>query len=153
MRIEDRFVVAAPRETVWTAIKDPSIVAPCVPGCLGVDVISPTLYKARIRVQVGPIKAEFSVDVEVLSETPPEEVQSRTRGEEGGRASSLTADSVLRLTAVGDSETEVYYASEIAVLGRLGKFGLGVMKKKAESLGREFATAFKGRVEPAPVPA
>lgn len=148
MRIEDRFTVAAPREAVWTAIKDPAIVAPCVPGCLGVDVISPTLYKARIRVQVGPIKAEFSVDVEVLSETSPEEVQSRTRGEEGGRASSLNADSVLRLTALGDAETEVFYASEISVLGRLGKFGLGVMKKKAESLGRDFAAAFKERVEP-----
>lgn len=148
MRIEDRFIVAAPRETVWTAIKDPAIVAPCVPGCLGVEVISPTLYKARIRVQVGPIKAEFSVDVEVLSETSPEEVQSRTRGEEGGRASSLAADSVLRLTALGDAETEVFYASDISVLGRLGKFGLGVMKKKAESLGRDFAVAFKERIEP-----
>jgi hypothetical protein len=32
-------------------------------------------------------------------------------------------------------------------VGRLGKFGLGVMKKKAESLGREFALAFKQKVE------
>jgi hypothetical protein len=32
-------------------------------------------------------------------------------------------------------------------VGRLGKVGLGVMKKKAEGLGRDFATAFKQRVE------
>ena len=65
MRIEDRFVVAAPRERVWIAIKDPAVVAPCIPGCLGVEVISPTLYKAKIRVQVGPIKADFNVDGQV----------------------------------------------------------------------------------------
>ena len=59
MRIEDRFVIAAPRERVWVAIKDPAIVAPCIPGCHGVEVVSPVLYKAKIRVQVGPIKAEF----------------------------------------------------------------------------------------------
>jgi uncharacterized protein len=41
----------------------------------------------------------------------------------------------------------VFYASEAAVVGRLGKFGLGVMKKKAESLGRDFAQAFKQKVE------
>jgi len=149
MRIEDRFVVAAPRERVWLAIKDPSIVAPCIPGCQSVAVVSPTLYKAKIRVQVGPIKAEFNVDVEIVSETPPEKILSRTRGEEGSRASSLAAENTLRLIALGDNETEVFYTSEAAVVGRLGKFGLGVMKKKAESLGRDFAAAFKRRVEQA----
>lgn len=147
MRIEDRFVVAAPRERVWVAIKDPSIVAPCIPGCQGVEVISPMLYKARIRVQLGPIKADFNVDVEIVSETAPEEVRSRTRGEEGSRASSLTAENTLRLTSLSENETEVSYSSEAAVVGRLGKFGLGVMKKKAEGLGREFAAAFKQRLE------
>jgi uncharacterized protein len=147
MRIEERFVVAAPRERVWVAIKDPAVVAPCIPGCQGVEVISPTLYKAKIRVQVGPIKADFNVDVEIVSETAPEEVRSRTRGEEGSRASSLSAENTLRLTRLSDNETEVFYASEAAVVGRLGKFGLGVMKKKAESLGRDFAQAFKKKVE------
>jgi hypothetical protein len=39
------------------------------------------------------------------------------------------------------------------VVGRLGKFGLGIMKKKAESLGREFAANFKRRVEEPSPPA
>ena len=147
MRIEDQFVVAAPRERVWAAITDPAIVAPCVPGCQGVTIASPTLYLAKVRVQVGVIKAEFNVQVEVESETPPAELRSRTRGEEGSRASSISAENVLRLTARGPDETEVYYASEVSVVGRLGKFGLGVMKKKAQSVGREFAAAFKARVE------
>lgn len=150
MLIEGRFVVEAPRERVWTAIKDPAVVAPCIPGCQGVEVVNPTLYKAKIRVQLGPIKADFNVDVEIVSETAPEEVRSRTRGEEGSRASSLSAENILRLTSLSEEETEVFYSSEATVIGRLGKFGLGVMKKKAESLGREFAAAFKQRIESAP---
>jgi len=149
MRIEDHFTVAAPREIVWAAIIDPAVVAPCVPGCQGVAVVSPTLYKAKVRVQLGVIKADFNVDVEIVSETAPEEVRSRTCGEEGSRASSLTAENTLRLTGLSENETEVFYSSEAAVVGRLGKFGLGVMKKKAESLGREFAAAFKQRIESA----
>ena len=43
--------------------------------------------------------------------------------------------------------TELHYSSDVTVVGRLGKFGLGVMRKKAESLGHEFATAFKQKIE------
>jgi uncharacterized protein len=149
MRITDHFIVAAPASKVWAAITDPTIVAPCVPGCQGVTVISPTLYKAKVRVQLGMIRAEFNVDVELTTQDPPNELRSRSRGEEGGRASSISAENVLRLVARSTGETEVSYDSEVSVVGRLGKFGLGVMRKKAESLGREFATAFKSRVEEA----
>ncbi len=152
MKIEDSFVVAAPRERVWASITDPAIVAPCVPGCQGVEVVSPTVYRAQVRVQLGPIKAQFAVEVTLVSETPPEEVRSRTRGDERSLASTLSADNVLRLRALGEAETEVYYSSEVAVVGRLGKFGLGVMQKKAASLGRDFAAAFRERVEAVAVP-
>ncbi len=148
MRIEDRFTVAAPRDLVWAAITDPAVVAPCVPGCQGVTLVSPTSYKAHVTVALGPIKANFNVEVELTAQTPPAELLSRTRGEEGSRASTLSAENVLRLTALGPAETEVFYSSEVSVVGRLGKFGLGVMKKKAESVGREFAAAFRTRVEP-----
>lgn len=140
-------MVKAARERVWAAITDPSVVAPCVPGCQGVTVISPTLYKAKIRVQLGVIKADFNVEVELTEQSPPEQMRSRTRGEEGSRASSISAENTLRLVELSASETDVTYSSEVSVVGRLGKFGLGVMKKKAEALGRDFAAAFKSRLE------
>jgi len=151
MRIEDRFSIDAPRDRVWQAIRSPDIVASCLPGCHDVEVISPTNYKARIRVQLGPIKADFAIDIDVISEIEFEEVRSRSRGEEGGRASSLSSENVLRLTALDAETTELHYSSEVAVVGRLGKFGLGVMKKKAESLGHDFAVAFRQKIEPAAV--
>jgi uncharacterized protein len=153
VRIEDHFVVKASRDRVWAAITDPSIVGPCVPGCQGVTVISPTLYKAKIRVQLGVIRADFNVEVELTEQSPPEQMRSRTRGEEGSRASSISAENTLRLVELSASETDVAYSSEVSVVGRLGKFGLGVMKKKAEALGRDFAAAFKSRLEGVPVTA
>jgi hypothetical protein len=147
MHVEDRFSVMAPKALVWRAIRDPAVVAPCVPGCDGVEVISASLYKAKVHLQVGPIKANFSVDVEITSEIEFEEIRTRSRGEEGGRASSVTAENILKLTAVGEDETEIFYAADVSVVGRLGKFGLGMMRKKAEATGREFAEAFADRVQ------
>lgn len=149
MKIEERFFVAAPVDRVWRFITDPSEVGPCVPGCSEVDVTGPTSYRSRVTVGLGPIKASFMFEVEVTEMIEPIHVLSVTRGEEGSRASLVTAQNVLRLDPV-DGGTEVFYSSEIAISGRLGKFGLGVMKKKAKSMGDEFANAFRARVEGAP---
>jgi carbon monoxide dehydrogenase subunit G len=72
---------------------------------------------------------------------------ARTRGEEGSRASSVSAESFLSLAEIDGTNTEVSYSSELSVTGRLGKFGLGVMKKKAHALGEEFASNFRNKIK------
>ena len=150
MRIEDSFTVDAPVARVWQMITDPQVVGPCIPGCQEVTVTGPDTYKADIKVAVGPIKTTFSVTVEKTEERPPHFAASTTRGEEGGKASTLNATSTLTLSEGADGGTAVAYASEVSVFGRLGKFGLGIMKKKARDLGRDFAESFRHTVEGAP---
>jgi uncharacterized protein len=149
MHIADSFVVKAPREHVWRLIRDPAVLVPCIPGCKEISEVTPTLYKAAIGFSVGPISASFNVEVEVVSEQPPQEVVTRTRGEEGTRASTVSADSRLLLDATAGGETIVHYSSDVTISGRLGKYGLGMMKKKAESLGRQFADSFRAKAEAA----
>ena len=147
MKIEDTFTLNAPREDVWKAMIDPAIVGPCVPGCEKVDVLSPTSYRAHVGVKVGPVKAKFHLTVDITKQTAPEEILSVTRGEEGSRASVLQADSILRLVAIDPHTTQVFYSSEVSIVGRLGKFGFGFMQKKAKALGEEFAAKFAKTVE------
>ena len=147
MKIEKTFTVAASREQVWKVITSPELIAPCIPGCQSVEVTGPGAYKAEVKVQVGPIKAGFKLDVETTEERPPEYSAYTTRGEEGGKASRVSADSTLVLKRLDDDHTEVTYASEISVVGRLGKFGLGIMKKKADAMGEQFVQALRERVE------
>jgi len=153
LKIEDSFTINASQGDVWMAITDPDIVTPCVPGCQNVQVLGPNTYSANIKVKIGPINAKFRLNVEVTRETPPVEVHSTTRGEEGSKASVLQAKSLVRLKQVDANTTEVYYCSEVNIIGRLGKFGFGIMKKKAKTLGDEFAEAFRKTVELTPEPA
>ena len=146
MRIEGRFIVAAPSARVYAQITDPGLMASCIPGCEAIEVVDAKTYRARIVIEVGPIKARFNLIVEVTSEEPPVRVLSVTRGEEGSRASIVSANNELTL-ADAEGGTEVHYVSEVSVTGRLGKFGLGVMRKKAEALGHKFAEAFRAKVE------
>ena len=139
MRIEGNFDIAASRDAVYRHITDPGLMARCVPGCESIEQISPTGYRARVTISIGGIKARFNLVVEVTREQPPDLVLSQTRGEEGSRASVLAADNELTLVEIDPGTTRVSYASEVSVTGRLGKFALGVMKKKVGAMGQEFA--------------
>lgn len=152
MKIEKCFTVAAPRERVWQFITSPEDIAACLPGCEGVEVAGEGKYKTTVKVQAGPIKTSFKVDVEATEERAPEFAAYVTRGEEGGRASRVSANSTLTLKPVDGDRTEVSYVSDIAIVGRLGKFGAGIMKKKADAMGEEFAQAFRLELEGSAAP-
>jgi carbon monoxide dehydrogenase subunit G len=146
MKVEGGFIVDAPIDRVWRAIRDPDVVAPCIPGCQSVESLGANSYKTSVRVALGPIATTFNATVEITDEEPPKRLACVTRGEEGGKASSLSAQSELLLTEVDGGRTQIRYSSEASIFGRLGRYGLGMMKKKADAVGAEFATAFTQRV-------
>ena len=147
MKIEKTFTVQAPQDAVWQFITSPEKVAPCIPGCEGAEQTGEATYKASIKVKVGPIKTRFAVDIETIEERPPEFASYMTKGEEGTKSSRLKASSTLALVALEDGGTEVTYTSEINLLGRLGKFGSGMMQKVADSIGNEFVASLKEQLE------
>ena len=107
------------------------------------ETISPSRYRSTIAIALGPIKARFNVVVELTEEHPPHRMVCTTKGEEGSRASVMSAQSELVLTAINDKETVVDCRSDVSIVGRLGKFGLGIMKKRASQLAVEFAATMR----------
>ncbi|ETX29287.1 CoxG family protein [Roseivivax isoporae] len=146
MKIEGEFEVEAPRSEVWDRIRDPQVMGACIPGCEAVEQVDDMAYRANISVKVGPIKARFNLLVEVLEERPEHTILSRTSGEEGTRASVVTSDNVVRLCDTDSGGTRVDYAADVSVTGRLGKFGLGIFRKKADQLAAQFVENFRARL-------
>lgn len=143
MKIEKQFTVASTQERVWAFITDPNQAGPCIPGCKDIEVLGPGRYRATVQIQVGPIKASFAVTVEARVERPPEYAEYTVQGDEGGKASRINAVNVLSIARLSDTECEVKYSSEVNVVGRLGKFGSGVMQKIADNVGEQFAQALR----------
>ena len=150
MRIDKSFIIDAEQEEVWQFVSSPENVGMCFPGCQGVTSLGEEKYKAAIKVQIGPIKTVFNVDFEETEKRPLEYAAYTSRGEEGNRASRLKAESTLSLSTVDGGRTQVDYTSELSIVGRLGKFGLGVMKKKADSMGDEFVQGLRTQIEGPP---
>jgi len=147
MKLEGSFPIAAPRAKVWDAIRDPGLMALCVPGCESAEQVGPQSYRAIVGVKFGPISARFNLMLEIEEEVAPRLVKAKARGEEGSRASMVSSDNIMTLEEVAPDRTEVAWEADVNVTGRLGKYGLGLMKKKVESLSADFVKAFAERVE------
>lgn len=147
MNIEQSFIINASQQTVWDFVKDTTKMAPCIPGCETIENIDGKHYKARIKIKVGPISAKFNLEIEIIEESPPDEIISKTRGEEGTRASTISADNVVRLKSISPDKTEVYCQSESSIVGRLGKYGAGMMKKKADAIWGILADNIRKEIE------
>jgi hypothetical protein len=82
-----------------------------------------TLYRSGIGVALGPIKARFNIVVEITEELAPNRLLCITKGDEGSKASMITATSEIKLEAQEAGRTEISCPSEVPIAGRLGKFG------------------------------
>ena len=147
MKIEKTFEVNAAQKVVWDFITSPERVAPCIPGCEEVEETEPGKYKAIIKSKIGPITTVFKIDIIMTEERPPEFAAYMTSGQENSRASRLKAVSTLRLTQIGTDKTAVAYVTDLSLIGRLGKFGSGLVQKVADSIGNAFVIAMRHEID------
>lgn len=146
MKIEKKFTINASQREVWEFITVPEKVAPCVPGCEGAEDLGGGKYKASVKVGIGPINTKFDLDVETLELRAPEYAVYSAKGDEGGKASRIKSETTLALSPNGEY-TDVHYISEVSIVGRLGKFGSGLVNKVADSIGDQFVANIKKSIE------
>ncbi len=138
MDLEKTMVVAAPIDRVWKLLLDPKIMAGCVPGVQSVQVLSDTEYLADIKLKISFISANFKIRTAILETRPPHYLRCEGTGEDASVASSLKQISEIFLTEEPGGQTELRVKAKAEVFGRLGSFGLTVMKTKADRMWEEF---------------
>lgn len=153
MKIEKKFTIKSPIEKVWSVITEPKLIAQCIPGCESVEETDSNKYKAAVNVEVGPIKTLFKVDITETERDEPNYAVYDTKGNEGGRASSVKAVSKLSLVSLGEDQTEVCVTSDFNIVGRLGKFGSGMMNKIIDSMSADTIAAIAAYIERGELPA
>lgn len=149
MEIEKKLVVSAPRDKVWAMLMDPHVMTSAVPGMQSIDVISPTEYTALMKVKISFISAKFKLHTHIVEQREPEFLRAEGTGEDTSVASSLKQTTEVFLTDTSDGGTELRIKVNVDVLGRLGTFGLSVMKTKADrmwdSFGKNLAAQLDGQ--------
>lgn len=148
MEIEKTLVTAAPPARVWELLLDPNVMGACVPGMESIEVLSDVEYIAHMAVKIAFINARFRLHTKIVETCAPHYLRTEGTGEDDSVASSLRQSSELFLTALDDGGTQLRIRVEVDVLGRLGTFGLSVMKTKADRMWDEFGANLLARLSP-----
>jgi uncharacterized protein len=151
MRVEKSFVLARPRDLVWSKFSDPVFVAECLPGASIVGDLGGGRYKGRMSVKVGPMAAAF--DGEVAIETQPQDWRGSVTGKGADpRSNSRVAGSLTYRLSEGDGPgaTRVDIVADFNLAGALAQFGKGaVIQEIASRITAAFIETFEARLEAA----
>jgi carbon monoxide dehydrogenase subunit G len=132
--------IAASRAAVWAALNDPKILQQCIPGCEALEMQSPTDMTARVRLQVGPVKATFNGTVKLSDLDPPTSYKISGEGN-GGVAGYAKGGATVHLADAGGG-TLMTYVVKADVGGKLAQLGGRLIDSTAKKLADEFFEKF-----------
>lgn len=153
MELDKALQLPAAPQAVWALLLDPEVMGECVPGMQSIEVVSATEYLAQIHVKISFISAKFKIRTTVTEQRAPHYLKSEGTGEDASVASSFKQTSEIFLEETADGATDVRMKIRIDLLGRLGTFGLSVMKTKADRMWDEFGVKLAERLAVPPPPA
>ena len=148
MKLENRCIVAADRDTTWNLVMDVPRVAPCVPGLSALESNGEDGYTGTLQAQAGPMRVTLSGSLRVVSRDA-ENGEARFLLEAADRriGGSVKTSMTLQLTPTADGQTELTIATDTAFMGALGTLGQPIIRRKAAATVEEFARNLAGLVE------
>ena len=138
MEIDKSLRIAASPVQIWNVLLDPHAMSKCVPGMQSIEVVSPDEYAASMHVKIAFVSARFKLRTRIVDRQEPFFLKAEGTGEDSSVASSLKQTTELTLTPQDDDTTDLRIQVQVELLGRMGNFGLSVMKTKADRLWDEF---------------
>lgn len=137
--------IAAPRQAVWDALNDADALKAALPGCEEVNKISDTEFSAKLKLVVGPVKAQFSGQVTLSDIDAPNGYTLAGQGS-GGAAGFGKGEAKVTLTDDGGG-TVISYTVHATVGGKLAQIGQRLIDATAKKMARQFFESFAAYLE------
>jgi len=146
MKFQGNLLIARPMEKVWEFLWDIEKLAGCIPGCEGVKTIKDReKYELKVKDSVGPITVHLDLLADIKKLEPLKSIEIAMEGKDF-KAGGVRQTMALALTPK-ENETEIGFEADVNVFGRLGTLGYPFVKKKAESVIKEFGEKIKDAIE------
>jgi len=146
MKFQGNLLIARPVEKVWEFLWDIEKLAGCIPGCERVKTIKDReKYELKVKDSVGPITVHLDLLADIKKLEPLKSIEIAMEGKDF-KAGGVRQTMALALTPK-ENETEIGFEADVNVFGRLGTLGYPFVKKKAESVIKEFGEKIKDAIE------
>lgn len=144
MKFTQSAQIAVPREPLWNFLMDVPKVAKSLPGVESVSQIDDTTYEGKLKVRVGPIVLNLQGKI-FMEEKDKQNWRAALRAEAKDRmaAGAVNGKTTMVLKEIGVDQTELSVETDVNILGKIGEFGQPIIRKKADSMLKEFVENIK----------
>jgi carbon monoxide dehydrogenase subunit G len=141
------YAVNAPADKLWEIVKDIPTVGTCIPGATDIKEGDDGAYTGTVKVRVGPIGLGLNGKLSIDSQDANARTISFT-GEGADRKVPGNVRVKISMTVSDKGATsELVVDSEANVMGKLGEFGQGIIKRKADGIMKDFGKNLTALVE------
>ncbi len=145
MEMNDTRVIRAPKEVVWEHLNSAETLAAAIPGCEELTGSPEEGFAATVKAKVGPVRATFKGEVTLSDINPPESYTISGEGK-GGVAGFAKGGATVHLADHAEG-TELSYAVEAKVGGKLAQLGSRIVDGFARKMADEFFANFQEVIE------
>lgn len=142
--LNEKTTIASPSDRVWPLLRDPAVVASCIPGAELAPDEGDGVWRGAIRVKFGPTVAIFRGEANLTFDDADRRIIIEGRGIDGRGASRALASGTV--TARGDETTTLSVRGEFNVTGPLETFANSGGVHVARALLAEFSANMASRV-------
>jgi carbon monoxide dehydrogenase subunit G len=144
MKFTQSAQIPVAREPLWDFLMDVPKVAKCLPGVERVTKIDDTTYEGALVVRVGPIRLNLQGKI-LLEEQNKNDWRAALRAEAKDRmaAGAVNGKTSMTLKELSADQTELLVETDVNILGKIGEFGQPIIRKKADSMLKEFVENIK----------
>jgi carbon monoxide dehydrogenase subunit G len=144
VKFQQKAILPVAREPLWEFLMDVPKVAKSLPGVESVKQIDETTYEGTLRVRVGPIGLNLTGKI-FLEERDKENWKAALRAEAADRmaAGAVRGKTSMTLREIGPGQTEMEMETDVNILGKIGEFGQPIIRKKADTMLKEFIENIK----------
>jgi carbon monoxide dehydrogenase subunit G len=135
--VSEKTTIPSPLDEVWPLLRDPALVASCIPGAALSPDQSDGLWRGSIRVKFGPTVAAFRGEASLAYDDDAHRVTIEGRGIDQRGASRALASGIV--TASGTDTTELNIDGTFSVTGPLETFANAGGVHVARALLAEFS--------------
>lgn len=145
MELQHTFTVPADLDTVWRAVLDAELVAPCMPGATLTKVDGDT-FSGTVKVKLGPVSLLYKGAGEFLEKDEAAH-QMRLRASGKDTRGNGTAAATVTVTLRADGAATVgTVRTNLNVTGKPAQFGRGMISEVGGKILDAFATCLASRL-------
>jgi carbon monoxide dehydrogenase subunit G len=149
LKIEGTHKIEAPREHVFAALIDSSILQKCIFGCEAMEKNGDGQYKTTLTAGVGPIKGVFTAIISLQDIEAPEHYKLVVEGR--GQPGFVRGAGELNLTEV-DGGTSIQYTGDVNAGGLLASVGQRMIQATANMLAGKFFACLESEIKKYKIP-